>query len=532
MRLALRALALYGVLAATVFATACSSNGGATPPLDQTAPPLGGPTTPLDTAPSDTTGTPIGTMSTISCTSGGVTGKITSMSTSATKLQLHEASGAYIWVYIWSTTKKTYNGLTPKIGEYAYATGSGNPMNATSVTLSTTAFTCSSSTTTTTATSGVPAHLMTADYFMGQYGTRSVSPSRAAPYLNYAQTSIADSATIRAAGIKTQFYVDAGKLATTNPLTSGLPSSAFAHTCTGHLVYETENGKSFPLADPRSSAFQLHMGAYISSVLTRAKFDMIFQDNSGALSPYGSYPYGKPCNYSDSAWVNGYIAADNTSPIGVMPNGLNTFPSSLSTMYSPTMGLLSSTKVIAGNMEMCYSMNAAPEETGSSWIHIENSELNVIRQHKLFQCMARNTNSASSNIAARKFVLASFLLTYDPKYAILAEEFATASGLHVFPESKLVPMSPVIAAPSSVTSLKTASGTYARQYNACYLGGRLVGACAVVVDKDGTYRFPYSGYTHTLSISGAGVLDGGTVSTSGPAPPSTMTAGQAVIAFK
>jgi len=526
-----RALALYGVLAATVFATACSNNGGATPPIDPSAP-LGGTSAPLDTTPSDaSTGSPITTMSTVSCPAGSVVGRITAMSTSATKLQLHEPSGAYIWVYMWSTTKKTFNGLTPKVGLYAFATGSGNPMNATSVTLSTTAFTCSSGTTTTT-TSGVPVHLMTADYFMGQYGTRLVTPAQAAPYLTYAQTMPADSASIRAAGIKTQFYVDAGKLATTNPLTSGLTSSAFAHNCSGHLVYETENGKSFPLADPRSTQFQTHMGAYISSVLTKAKFDMIFQDNSGALSPYGTYPYGKPCNYSDSAWVNGYVKADNTSPIGVLPNGLNTFPSGFTTMYSPTLGLLSSTKVIGGNMEMCYSMNAQPLETGSSWIHIENTELYVMRQHRMFQCMARDTYSASTNIAARKFVLASFLLTYDPRYAILAEEFATPKGLHVFPESKLVPMNPVQAAPSDISGLHTSSGTYARQYNACYLGGRLVGACAIVVDKDGTYRFPYSGYTHTLAISGAGVLDGGTVSASGPAPPSTMTAGQAVIAFK
>lgn len=477
---------------------------------------------------------PISTSTSSTSSTGSVTGKVTWVSSSATKFQLQESSSS-IYVYLTSSTALNYNGLSLKVGDYAAASGSGNPLIATSVTLSTSPISTTSGSTPPTpapVTSGVPKHLMTADYFMGEYGTTKVTPSQAAPYLTWAQTSIADSPAIRAAGIKTQFYVDAGKVYSGNNLTQSLPSSTYAKTCSGATVTETEDGKNFPLINPNNSSYQAAFGQYVSSVLSRAKFDMIFEDNAGALSPYGTYPNGKPCNYSDSSWVAGYTAANNTSPLGILSNGLNVFPSSLTTMFAPDLSLLSGTTSIGGNLEHCYSDDSQPTMSGNSWVHIENTEINVMRRGKFFECMARDLNSASSSIGPRLFTLASFLLTYDPNHAVLGEEYGTASGLHVFPESQLVAMNPVVSEPSDVSGLQTSTGVYARQYNACYLKGQLVGACVVAVDRDGQERFPYSGYTHTLTISGSGILDGGTVSANGPPPPSTMNIGQGVIAFK
>lgn len=476
---------------------------------------------------------PISTSTSSTSSGSAVTGKVTWVSTSATKFQLQESSGS-IYVYLTSSTALHYNGLALKVGYYASATGSGNPLTATSVTLSTSPISSSTSTSATPApvTGGVPKHVMTADYFMGEYGTTKVTPSQAAPYLTWAQTSVADSPAIRAAGIKTQFYVDAGKVYSGNNLTSTLSSSAYAKTCSGSTVTETEDGHTFPIVNPNNSTYQAALGHYVSSVLSQAKFDMIFEDNAGALSPYATYPNGKPCNYSDSSWINGFIAANNTSPLGILSNGLNIFPSSLATMYAPDLSLLQSKMSIGGNMEHCYSDDSQPTMSGNSWDHIENTELNVMRQGKYFECMARDLNSASGSIGPRLFTLASFLLSYDPNHAVLGEEYATPSGLHVFPESQLVALNPVVSTPSDVSSLRTSTGVYARQYNTCYLKGQLVGACVVAVDRSGPAAFPYSGYTHTLTISGNGILDGGTVSASGPAPPSTMSIGQGVIAFK
>lgn len=477
---------------------------------------------------------PISTSTSSTSSTGGVNGKVTWVSTSATKFQLQESSSS-IYVYLTSSTALHYNGLTLKVGDYAAADGSGNPLIATSVTLSTSPISTTSgsgSPTPAPVTSGVPAHLMTADYFMGSYGTTKVTPAQAAPYLTWAQTSIADSAQIRAAGIKTQFYVDAGKVYSGNPLTQSLPSSTYAKTCSGATVTETEDGKNFPLINPTSSTYQAAFGKFISSVLAQTKFDMIFEDNASSLSPYGTYPNGKPCNYSDSSWISGYTAANNTSPLGILSNGLNIFPSSLTTMFAPDLDLLSGKTSIGGNMEHCYSDDSQPTMSGNTWVHIENTEINVMHRGKYFECMARDLNPASTSIGPRLFTLASFLLTYDPNYAVLGEEYGTPSGLHVFPESQLVAMNPVVSEPSDISGLRTSTGVYGRQYGACYLKGKLVGACAVVVDRDGAEKFPYSGYTHTLTLSGNGILDGGTASASGPAPPSSMSIGQGIIAFK
>ena len=113
------------------------------------------------------------------------------------------------------------------------------------------------------------------------------------------------------------------------------------------------------------------------------------------------------------------------------------------------------------------------------------------------------------------------------------EEFATPSGLHVFPESQLVALNPKVAQPSSVSGLLAQGGTYGREYADCYIAGTFAGPCAVVVNSDPSlsHAFPYPQYNHTLTLSGEGVLDGGTMSTQGAAPPLTMAPSSAAIVF-
>jgi hypothetical protein len=60
-----------------------------------------------------------------------------------------------------------------------------------------------------------------------------------------------------------------------------------------------------------------------------------------------------------------------------------------------------------------------------------------------------------------------------------------------------------------------------------------VGSCAVVVNSDtaSPHPFPYPQYTHTLVLSGNGVLDGGAAATNGPPPPVNLPASEAAIVF-
>lgn len=81
-----------------------------------------------------------GTTSTTTSGAATVTGKITWVSSSATKLQLLQSNGASIYVDETTSTQKNYSG-TPKAGEYAKATGTNtSPMTASAVWVSTSPF--------------------------------------------------------------------------------------------------------------------------------------------------------------------------------------------------------------------------------------------------------------------------------------------------------------------------------------------------------------------------------------------------------
>ena len=387
---------------------------------------------------------------------------------------------------------------------------------------------------TTAATSGVAKHVLTADYLEGLYGTFKVTPAQAAPYLNWAQTTANYGNGLYAAGIKTEVYADPNWMDSQNPGYTYVTSADYATTCSGSRVgIQFGSGSLRYDTNPNNSATHSTFATWVNALRAQGHIDMIFEDNPGPLSGYASYPYGKPCNYSDSSWINGAIALNNAVSVPVMINGLSSFTSDTTSGTSRTLPILNGTNTKAGNMEGCYDNYSTPVEIGTSWDLIENTELSVNRMGKIFQCMARYGGTASSNIPSRMFTFASFLLSYNPSTSILQEEFATPDGLHVFPESELVALNPLVATPSNISYLRQSSGAYGRQYGACYLRGTYVGACAVAVSRDAGYTraFPFSGYTHTLVVSGNGILDGGTVSTSGPAPGS-MPAGTGIIAFK
>lgn len=630
-----RATALFGALAVTIFAAGCSGGGGgATPPVsvpDQIST-IDQPTNPgtLQTG----TVSASSAQSTVSAPASGwnihVQGKIVAIK-SSTEFEINGGTGVgYLDVYLTSSTVKNYNGLAIKTGEYADVYGNGSVstyVTATQVTLSTTStfstqstssapasgwdihvqgpivaiksssefeinggtgvgylniyttsstvnilngltlsvgkyadvygngskstyvtatqITLSSSSTTTsatpaptsaasstgTATTGVPNHIMTADYLAGYYGTKTVTPSQAAPHLTWAQTNIADSTAIAAAGIKTQVYVDPITVETTNPIYPYVKNtpSAFEYNCSGVKVTQLVGSTTMYVLNPANSTVRSAFNQYTSSAKSSGHVDMVWED--GVILPSGApYPNGMPCNYSASTWASENASLNQYSAVPVIENGLNLWTS---TTLSPVIGVVnSSSNTIGGNMEHCYTDNTRIIQYGTAFIQVENTALQTTNHGKYFECMARNSNSASSQITARIFTLASFLMTYDVNHSVLQEEFTTPSGLHVFPESQLVPMNPVVAQPSSISGLRTSNGVYARQYNNCYLAGVNKGACVVAVNNDDvTHSFPYSGYGHSLTISGSGILDGGTVSTSGPAPGS-MGPGAAVIAFK
>ena len=378
-------------------------------------------------------------------------------------------------------------------------------------------------------------HVLTADYLGAPDGSTSIAWSAAAPYLNWAQVPWTIANAVSAAGIKTQLYADPNRTTagTGDPLYTS-NENTFAHDCNGNRVTDQHNGGTQYVMAVGGSSMQTLFANYVTHVANGygSHFDAIYEDDSGPLSQFAPYApmSAMPCNYSDSQWLTYGEQLDQDSPLPIIINGLGVLNG-----HSPSMslGLLASNNTIGGNFEGCYSDDSLPKWTGWAWQAAETSELEVASENKIFECQMLDSAAASSSSDVRIYALASFLLSYSPSTSILMEFFGTPSRFHVMPESQLVALDPIGSTPSTVAGLLQNGGNYGRQYSQCYLSGKFVGACAVVVNSDGNYShpFPFPQYNHTLVLNGSGILDGGTVATNGAAPPASLGPGEAAVAF-
>jgi hypothetical protein len=432
--------------------------------------------------------------------------------------------GGYLHIYYNSST--AFSGPRLAAGETAHVSGNGGcgtSVTAIRVTLYGTAPPSGSG----------PKHVLTSDYLGGKWGTKSIAWSAAAPYLTWAETSVQDSRAIAATGIKTMLYVDPNRAraGVGDPMYTS-DETTYSHNCSSTRVYDVYHTSITQyVLNPGSSSTRALFAKYVNSLKASGHVDALFADNTGALSAFAPYdPFNAmPCYYSDAGWISAEIGLYQSSPVPVVFNGLSGLNG-----HAPSLsiGLLAGSNTVGGTLEDCYADNSMPKMTGWLWQAMENTELQVAARNKRFDCMGEDYGTASTQISARIYDYASFLLTYNPSTSVYRPGYATPSGFHVTPETLLVPTSPVVAAPSSISGLVHYGGTYVREYRTCYLRGTSVGACAVVVNSDTvSHPFPFTQYHHTLSLSGNGVLDGGTVSTSGPAPPSTLAAKEAAIVF-
>lgn len=364
----------------------------------------------------------------------------------------------------------------------------------------------------------VQTHVLTADFLGGYAGTHTVSATQAAPVLSWAEIDPSTGNADSAAGIKTMDYIDPFRQATTDPLYSSDPQT-FSTDCGGiDITIPYGTGIQY-LMNPGSTDLEAKINAWQSSELTAGHIDAFFYDDIDTL--YGVPTM--PCGGTQNSWDAGnasFIAASNNP---VVFNGY--------AMDANSAQLITGTNVVGGVVEGCYATGSQPSPpytTGTQWTTDENLELAAAAANRLFFCYNNGSQNGSSNTSLRMYIYASFLLTYNATSSILWDTFTTTSELHVFPETQLVPANPLVSAPSAVSSLKSSSGLYVREYANCYQAGNTVGACAVVVNSDSatSHAMPsLSGaYTHTFTLSGAGVLDGGTTSVTGSAAPATVPA--------
>jgi len=362
-------------------------------------------------------------------------------------------------------------------------------------------------------------HVLTADYAGAGVGTTAAA-ALLGPWLNWASTSWQANTALRAVGIKVMYYTNPNREAPGDAMYTS-DETTFAHDCSGKRILTTTYGQY--LMDPSKSSLRNVWNDYIQSKTAGVTWDAMFEDDANDV--YGAPTM--PCGYSASSWLSS-SQGENAfqSPVPIIYNGLQ---------IAGQIGLNSSPNVAGGMEEGCYSLNPTLKKAFDSyWTQREDTEITMAQENKLFFCYGMDTNSASSSVDSRIYSYASFLMTYKLSSSVLWEYYATSSGLHVMPESKLVALDPLITTPSTIGGLLLSTGVYGREYAHCYLAGSYVGPCATVVNSSRytAHAYPYgSKYKHTLTLSGSGVLEGGSVSVTGSAPPSTLGNLEAVIVF-
>ena len=420
----------------------------------------------------------------------------------------------YVHIVVNSSTTIIANGLRIARGVYAQATGSGSclGMTASTVTLSATQF------------GSVPKHVLTGDYLGAPYGSSAFAWSAYAPWLSWGEVEVPVATAIASSGIKTLYYTNPNRQAPGDNMYTSTEST-FAHDCTGSRITNIGNNRN--LMDPSSTAMWSLWQNVVVATKARAHYDAIFEDDADDIYDTTALP----CGYAAATWLSSSNAENASLGSPVIYNGLGV----LSAGYGVSSSIGLNATSAGGMMEGCYAQpGSRPVVQGKVWETVENTEILMAQQSKLFFCYANDLSPASASLSARMYTYASFLLTYDLNSSVLWEYFGTPSRFHVQPETALVATGAKVATPATITALQAPSGAYGREYLNCYLAGVAVGPCAVVVNSNyaRSYSFPFTGYNHTLVLSGGGILDGGTVSVGGPAPSAVVPPLTGIVAFQ
>jgi hypothetical protein len=357
---------------------------------------------------------------------------------------------------------------------------------------------------------------------------QSFTWAQIAPYVNWSVVDPGDNANAQSVGIKTVLYTDPNRVDSNSPEWSQ-DESEFAHDCSNNRITIIGTQTVTYLTDPTStvleSLWQQHLATYNQG--GHANYNVVFDD-----TPVVSDVSAMPCGFSQSAWS----AAQNLMNTGlnypIIFNGLGNLADGMDQL-SPAMALLPTT--VGGMIEGCYSNYSGQQVPKLQvWQTFENTEIQVLADRKLLVCRGFDTTPDISAQVQRLYMYGSFLLTYDPALAIFSPKFKPISnGFWIQPENQLIALDPVVMQPSNIDQLSLSANVYGRQYANCYYAGNWIGSCASVVNSDSvgiSHPMPWTNlYHHTLVLSGGDILDGGTASTNGPAPPSSIDGSTAII---
>ena len=221
---------------------------------------------------------------------------------------------------------------------------------------------------------------------------------------------------------------------------------------------------------------------------------------------------------SEAAYQRGMRALLRQSAIPPIINGLTNADQHLHDVSGDVMYLPD----VAGgiNNEGCLTSTDPPDET--RWQFDQNTILYVARHNKWSVCWGISSITHDAH-EPRMMFLASWWLTYDPRWSVAFPNFASTSNWFVFPEYEIVPTHPRQSAQANVAELKTRDGSYVREFAACYQHGRAIGACGTFVNP-GLSELPLpraaQAYAERLVLDANNSFEGGRALWARGIPPS------------
>jgi hypothetical protein len=367
-------------------------------------------------------------------------------------------------------------------------------------------------------------HVLTSDFYNSN--DVSVSLNKLSKVLTWAEVPPADQGAVEAAGIKTMLYFDPTFQPQNGPLYSDVEST-FEHDCSGNRITQTDFPRLYLMS--RNSKEAALAKNYLASVFAVNSYDAAFEDSAGEL--YTDDLSSQPCDFHEGNYIARDAELESALAQPLIPSALDAFFQQNGNWHNDqkSVQLAFGPDSIGGEGEECYDSDSNPSVfklSGSLWEAMENTEIKVEAQSKMFFCYARNFTTAGSpeGRKLRMYDIASFLLTYKPELTVLWERFRTPSNVHVFPESQLVALDPLHDPPDDISGLE-AGGAFYREYASCFYAGDALGPCAVIVNPSATKTAKnplYHKYATSLELTGPGLFDGGKAAFTGPTPPDSL----------
>ncbi|HEY1682691.1 MAG TPA: hypothetical protein VGF98_13685 [Candidatus Tumulicola sp.] len=358
------------------------------------------------------------------------------------------------------------------------------------------------------AAAAAPKHVLTFLYYHQSFGATRVndklSPQYMAQHADFIETSGFDNAGVNAfkaaGGRYGVTYIDptfvpycvppftapagacAGQIGNLNPA-----ESAWFHDANNARINRADSyTKQYQeFLNPGSPAARKAIVAWMNGYLQKSpRLDFFFSDDSGSIfvGPKGTTMSGAFYGFNaagveirdDKAWIAAENAMLSAAPRKLIINGGDLFRPAYNGAF------LKNPNVAGSNHEGCF--NAAyyggrVNDSRGLWQQQADGLLADRPFGKFSLCMMNGAPTPDSRI----YALASWWLTYDPRYSVAAPIAPDAAGNTIFPEFDIVPLQPSSSAGAHVRDLARGA-TYVREFANCYQWGASIGACATIVN--------------------------------------------------